>query len=247
MVSKMRPNETLLIYSAVETIGFNPCPDEAFISIAPFEEIVRVAIPVSDFSEGNFASVVYTLRVLRIGEEHDNRQDLIAALRRPWPCDVQSVDVARVDGLDDLPSGLDVLRFDCLDDLRHGAVRKVPIRAEKEVEDLPIGVEKGGAVFVDEIAVCGDAVRSFLFGERLWRLVFAMVEGKGGGEDVGLVECGTFGMPLAVLVEEEKQFGFAPEEFAAPFPRRDVANRVDDVVVGSHKCGEDKTAILIFP
>ena len=82
--------------------------------------------------------------------------------------------------------------------------------------------------------------------ERLWCLGFATVEGKGGGEDVSLVERGTFGMPLAVLVEEEKQFGFASEEFTAPFPRRDVANRANDVVVGFHKRGEDKTAILIF-
>ena len=28
---------------------------------------------------------------------------LIAAFRRPWPCDVQPVDVSGVDGLDDLP------------------------------------------------------------------------------------------------------------------------------------------------
>ena len=47
--------------------------------------------------------MVYALWVLRVCEPNDNRQDLIAAFRRPWPCDVQPVDVARVDGLDDLP------------------------------------------------------------------------------------------------------------------------------------------------
>ena len=74
-----------------------------------------------------------------------------------------------------------------------------------------------------------------------------MKSAAGGGEDVGLVESGAFGMPLAVLIEEKKQFGFASDEFAAPFPRRNVTNRANDVVVGFHKRGEDKTAILIFP
>lgn len=160
-------------------------------------------------------------------------------LRRPVACLNETVCF-----LDHLPR-LFMLMGNGLYNLCHGGVRCVSALFEKEVEYLAIGAEKGVAVFVDEIAVRGNADCAFLFGERLWCLVFAVVEGKGGGEDMRLVERGTFGMPLAVLVEEEKQFGFASEEFAAPFPRWNVTNRANDVVVGFHKRGEDKTAILI--
>ena len=97
--------------------------------------------------------MVYVLRMLRIGEPHDNRQDLIAAFLRPRADDIQSVDVARVDGLDNLSSGLGVLCFNGLDDLCHGIECCVPVRGEKEVEYLPIGAEEGVAVFIDIVWV----------------------------------------------------------------------------------------------
>ena len=70
----MRPNEIVLVYSMVETIGLNPRPDTAFISVAPLKEIVRVAISVSGFSEGDFTRMVYVLQVLRVGEPYDDGQ-----------------------------------------------------------------------------------------------------------------------------------------------------------------------------
>ena len=91
--------------SVVQTIGFNPCPNSAFVTVAPDVKSLDVIVPVLGDFECLFARVVYALWVLRVCEEHDNRQDLIAAFRRSWPCDVQSVDVARVDGLDDLSRG----------------------------------------------------------------------------------------------------------------------------------------------
>ena len=87
----------------VESVGFNPSPNPTFIPITPDEKRVLILVPVLDRSKRPVTRVVYALWVLRVCEEHDNRQDLIAAFRRSWPCDVQSVDVARVDGLDDLP------------------------------------------------------------------------------------------------------------------------------------------------
>ena len=86
----------------VQPIGFNPSPDTAFVAMTPAIQSLSVLVPISDWSECPVASVVYALWVSRIGEEHDDGKDLIAAFRRPWPGDVQSVDVARVDGLDDL-------------------------------------------------------------------------------------------------------------------------------------------------
>ena len=104
----------------VETIGLHPCPDAAFVPIAPDEEVVSVVIAVPDFSKGDFTRVMYALWVFRIGEEHDNRQDLIATFRRPWPCDVKPVGVARVDGLDDLSSSFGMFRLDGFDDCSCG-------------------------------------------------------------------------------------------------------------------------------
>ena len=134
--------------------------------------------------------VVYVLRMLRIGEPHDNRQDLIAAFRCSRADDVQSVDVARVDGLDNLSSSLDMFRPDCFDDRCHGIECCVPLRGEKEVEDFTIGAEEGVAVFIDEVAVHGNAIRSFLFGEGLWLEGTEAVDGKGGGKGVGRPERG---------------------------------------------------------
>ena len=87
----------------VESVGFNPSPNPTFIPITPDEKRVLILVPVLDRSKRPVASVVYALWVFWVGEEHDDGKDLIAALRRSWPCDVQSVDVARIDGLDNLP------------------------------------------------------------------------------------------------------------------------------------------------
>ena len=89
--------------SVVQTVGFNPCPDAAFVTVTPDVKSLDVFVPVLDRLKCPVACVVYVLRVFWVGEPHDNGKDLIAALWRPWPCDVQSVNVARIDGLDDLP------------------------------------------------------------------------------------------------------------------------------------------------
>ena len=166
------------IYVVVQTIGLDPCPNATFIPMAPKIQFLFVVVAIFDYMIRPVASMVYILMVSRVREPYDNRQDLIVAFRCPWPCDVQSVNVARVDGFDDLSSSLGMLCLDRFDDLCHGIECCVPFRAEKEVEYLPIGVEKGGAVFIDEIAVCGDAVRSFLFGEGLWLAGGEAVDGK---------------------------------------------------------------------
>ena len=89
--------------SVVQAVGFNPCPDSAFVTVTPDVKSLDVIVPVLGDFECLFTRIVYALRMLRVCEPYDDRQDLIAAFRRPWPCDVQSVNVARVDGLDDLP------------------------------------------------------------------------------------------------------------------------------------------------
>ena len=79
----------------VETVGFNPSPNPAFVAMTP--EIKPFFVNVTVFGEvkGSFAGVINALWMLRICEPRDDGIDLIAAFRRPWPCDVQSVDVAR--------------------------------------------------------------------------------------------------------------------------------------------------------
>ena len=81
----------------VHPIGFDPSPNAAFVAMTPPIQPLDIFIAVSYRSKCHIASVVYVLRMLRIGEPHDNRQDLIAAFLRPRADDVQSVDVARVD------------------------------------------------------------------------------------------------------------------------------------------------------
>ena len=174
----------------VHPIGFDPSPNAAFVAMTPKVKPFFVNVTVFGEVKGSFAGVINALRMLRIGEPHDNRQDLIAAFLRPRADDVQSVDVARVDGFDDLSSGPLVLRPDGFDNLRHGIECCVPVRGEKEIEYLPIGAEKGGAILVDEIAIRGNAVRSFLFGEGLRLAGTEAVDGKGGGEGVGRPERG---------------------------------------------------------
>ena len=87
----------------IEAVCFNPSPDSAFVAMTPKVKPFFVNVTVFGEVKGSFAGVINALRMLRICEPHDNRQDLVAAFRRPWPCDVQPVDVARVDGLGDFP------------------------------------------------------------------------------------------------------------------------------------------------
>ena len=89
--------------SVVQTVGFDPCPDSAFVTVTPDVKPFDVFVSALGDFEGLFASVVYALRVSRIGEPRDNRHHLIAAFRCSWTAYIQSVDVTRVDGLDDLP------------------------------------------------------------------------------------------------------------------------------------------------
>ena len=89
------------IYVVVQTVGLDPCPNATFIPMTPKIKFLFVVVAIFDYMIRHVASVVYVLRMLRICEPHDNRHHLIAAFRRPWPCDIQSVGVARVDGLDD--------------------------------------------------------------------------------------------------------------------------------------------------
>ena len=102
-MSNLTGIDILLFDVVVQPIGFNPCPDAAFVAMTPPIQPFGIFIAALNRSKRPVTGVVYALWVLRVCEEHDNRQDLIAAFRRSWPCDVQSVDVARVDGLDDLP------------------------------------------------------------------------------------------------------------------------------------------------
>ena len=162
----------------VQPIGLDPGPDTAFVAVAPPIQPLNILVPIPDWSICPVTRMVYALWMSWVREPHDNRQDLVAAFRSPWSCDVQSLDVARVDGLDDLPSGLGVLCPDRFDDLRHGSVRKVPTCAEKEVEYLSIGAEKGVAVFINEIAVCGNADCAFPFGGGLRLAGIEMVDGE---------------------------------------------------------------------
>ena len=101
----MSPNVPCLFDVMGQTIGFDPCPDSAFVTVAPDVKPLDVFVPVSCRSECPVASVVYALWMLRVGKEHYDGQDLIAAFRCSWPCDVQPLGVARVDGLDDLSRG----------------------------------------------------------------------------------------------------------------------------------------------
>ena len=102
-MSNLTGIDILLFDVVVQSIGFNPCPDATFVAVTPPIQSLDIFVAVSRRSKCPVASVVYALRMFRIGEPHDDGKDLIAAFRQPWPCDVQSVDVARVDGLDDLP------------------------------------------------------------------------------------------------------------------------------------------------
>ena len=81
--------------AVIETVCFNPSPNPAFVAMTPKVKPFFVNVTVFGKVKGSFASVINALWVFRVGEEHNDRQDLIAAFRRPWPCDVQSVDVAR--------------------------------------------------------------------------------------------------------------------------------------------------------
>ena len=89
-----------------------------------------------------------------------------------------------------------VFVYNGLDNFGCGGVRKVPVRFEKEIEYLPIGAEKGVAVLADEIAVHGNAVCSFLLGEDFRLAGVEAIDGKGGGEGVGRLERGAFGIVL---------------------------------------------------
>ena len=89
----------------VQTVGLDPCPNAAFIPMTPKVEFFFVVIAIFDYAIRPVATVMYVLRMLWVREEYDDGKDLIAAFRRSWPCDVQPVGVARVDGLDDLSRG----------------------------------------------------------------------------------------------------------------------------------------------
>ena len=102
-MSNLTGIDILLFDVVVQPIGFNPCPDAAFIAMTPPIQPFDIFVSALNRSKRPVTGVVYALWVSRIGEEHDDGKDLIAAFRRPWPCDVQSVDVTRVDGLDDFP------------------------------------------------------------------------------------------------------------------------------------------------
>ena len=91
------------IYVVVQTVGFNPCPNATFIPMTPKIKFLFVVVAIFDYMIRPVTGVMDVLWMLWVGKKHHNRQDLIAAFRCPWPCDVQSVGVARVDGLDDLP------------------------------------------------------------------------------------------------------------------------------------------------
>ena len=81
----------------VHPIGFDPSPNAAFVAMTPPIQPLDIFVAVLYRSKCPVASVMHILRMLRIGEPHDNRQDLIAAFLRSRADDVQSVDVARVD------------------------------------------------------------------------------------------------------------------------------------------------------
>ena len=87
----------------VESVGFNPSPNPTFIPITPDEKRVLILVPVLDRSKRPVTGVVYALWVFWVGEPYDNGQNLISTFRCSWAAYVQSVDIARVDGLDDLP------------------------------------------------------------------------------------------------------------------------------------------------
>ena len=214
--------------------------------MAPKIQFLLVIVAIFDYMICPVASVVYVLRMLWVCEPNDNRQDLIAAFRRPWPRDVQSFDIARVDGLDDLPPSMEVLCPDRLDDLRHGGVRKVSVCAEKEVEYLLVGAEKGGAAFIDEIAVRGNTLLSFLFGEGLRFAGVAAVGGNGGGVGVGRLERGAFGVALTGCAEEAQHLRLKFQKLLLPFPRRNLANLANDGVVLLRKCCEQEFALAFL-
>ena len=67
--------------SVVQTIGFNPCPNSAFVTVAPDVKSLDVIVPVLGDFECLFTRVVYALWVFWVGEEHDDGKDLIAAFR----------------------------------------------------------------------------------------------------------------------------------------------------------------------
>ena len=83
--------------SVVQTLGFNPSPDSALVTVAPDVKSFDVFIPVLGDSERLLARVVYVLQMLWVGEPRDDGKDLIATFRRSWSCDIQPVDVAGVD------------------------------------------------------------------------------------------------------------------------------------------------------
>ena len=95
----------LLFDVVVQPISFNPCPDAAFVAMTPPIQPFDIFVAVPGRSKCPVACVVYVLRMLWVCEPRDDGKDLIAAFRCPWAGDVQSVGVARVDGLDDLSRG----------------------------------------------------------------------------------------------------------------------------------------------
>ena len=104
----------------VQPIGFDPGPDAAFVAMTPPIQPFDIFVAVPGRSKCPVACVVYVLRMLWVCEPRDDGKGLIAAFWCSWTGDVQSVNVARIDGLDNLSSGLGVLCFNGLDDLCHG-------------------------------------------------------------------------------------------------------------------------------
>ena len=85
----------------VQPIGFDPGPDAAFVAMTPPIQPFDIFVAVPGRSKCPVACVVYVLRVSRVRKPRDDGHHLLAARRRPWPPDFQSVGIAGIDGLDD--------------------------------------------------------------------------------------------------------------------------------------------------
>ena len=138
-MSNLTGIDILLFDVVVQSIGFNPCPDATFVAVTPPIQSLDIFVAVSHRSKRPVASVVYVLRMLRVCEPNDNRQDLIAAFRRSWPCDVQSVGVARVDGFGDLPPRPFVFALDLSRDPLELACEELVFDRGGFAAQLPLG------------------------------------------------------------------------------------------------------------
>ena len=69
--------------------------------MAPKVQFLFAGVAVFGRAVCHVAGMVYVLRVSRVRKPRDDGHHLLAARRRPWPPDFQSVDIAGIDGLDD--------------------------------------------------------------------------------------------------------------------------------------------------